>query len=119
VVHECTNAYLPTLDESQVKEGVSRESVRELAKEHGHSTPEGAGGFARAVGAKRLVLNHLSNKYAATGPVVEGLDEGESGRRRRGMLREIERLAGVAWGSEVPVIAAEDFTEVVIERVDR
>lgn len=78
VVHESTNAYMPDLDESQSKESVTKESVRETAKDHGHSTPEIAGEFAKRVGAKRLVLNHLSVKYMPVGEFFTGESESTS-----------------------------------------
>lgn len=99
-----------------VKEPVTEESVRATAKEHGHSTPEVAGAFARVTGAKALVLNHLSVKYShiAVEPPLVGSEEG-SDRRRWEMLREIERLTDLAWDKKGSVVAF-DFLEVEVKR---
>ncbi|GAA5993280.1 hypothetical protein JCM10908_001409 [Rhodotorula pacifica] len=109
VVHESTNAYLPTLDDSQsplklnpVSGGDSSRlhtlsSVTSLARSHGHSTPQVAGSFARSVKASRLVLNHLSVKYpdpeARADTRGDGEGSAESREKWRRMLREIERQA--------------------------
>jgi ribonuclease Z len=120
VVHESTNAYLPTLDDSQAegkkRDGVliSRDSVRATAREHGHSTPEVAGEFARAVGAKGLVMNHLSVKYPDFGEEARE-EDGEGTRNVRKMIKEIERLASEAWGGGEARVAR-DFMEVEIPR---
>lgn len=120
VVHESTNAYLPTLDDSQAegkrREGVliSRETVRATAREHGHSTPEVAGDFARVVGAKALALNHLSVKYPDVGE-EEREEDGEGTKNVRLMLREIARLASEAWGGGQAVVAR-DFLEIEVPR---
>lgn len=110
VVHECTNAFLPELDESQRRAGITIETVRETAKSHGHSTPEVAGAFAKSVNAKRLVMNHLSVKYPHVDE-MEAEDESDGTRNKRACLREIERLASVAWGGG-DARAAYDFMEV-------
>ena len=39
------------------------EQVREKALARGHSIPSMAGDFAREIGAKKLVLNHISSRY--------------------------------------------------------
>lgn len=112
-MHESTNAFLPTLDESQgPAKGATAESVREKAKEHGHSTPEVAGEFVRRVGAKRLVMNHLSIKYPDVGEWKEGDSEGVG--RKRAMLREIERLASEVSGVEA--VVATDFLEIEVPK---
>lgn len=108
VVHESTNAYLPTLDDSQTPKlrrvggppgslptTTNLESVTQLAQSHGHSTPQVAGAFARSVRARELVLNHLSVKYPdpdALGGDVGGRTEASRDKWRR-VLREIERQA--------------------------
>ncbi|GAA5823485.1 hypothetical protein JCM3770_004474 [Rhodotorula araucariae] len=139
VVHEATNAYLPTLDDSQapgkLRGGtpVTEEGVRALAREHGHSTPRVAGAFARAVGARQLVLNHLSVKYPdPAAPGAQGASE-ESRGKWAAMLREIERQArdelcggGKGGGDEARgedgkgrVMTACDFMEVEVVRRDK
>lgn len=112
-MHECTNAFFPMLDDSQAPaKGTTGSSVREKAKEHGHSTPEVAGEFAKRVGAKKLVMNHLSIKYPDVGEWKEGESEGVG--RKRAMLREIERLASEVAGVEAVVAA--DFMEVEVPK---
>ena len=58
VIHEATNAYLPSLGDHGGASRLERETHR-----RGHSTPEMAGAFARRVGAKALVLTHFSQRY--------------------------------------------------------
>lgn len=55
IVHEATNA--------AIEDGETKDAVAKLAISRGHSTPEMAGAFARACGAKRLVLTHFSSRY--------------------------------------------------------
>ncbi|KAF8760849.1 Metallo-hydrolase oxidoreductase [Rhizoctonia solani] len=63
LVHEATNAYIPLEVDPRGSGGKeSEESVRTRAVQRGHSTPHMAGEFARAIGAKRLILNHFSSK---------------------------------------------------------
>ncbi|KAK4054072.1 hypothetical protein OIV83_001097 [Microbotryomycetes sp. JL201] len=123
VVHESTNAYLPDIDESQQRgkrrgDGVeiTRESVREQAREHGHSTPEVAGQFAKSVNAKMLLLNHLSVKYPDFGTEPQE-GEGEGTKTARKALVDIARLASVAWGQGQAVVAR-DFMQVDVPRRD-
>ncbi|BGP41115.1 hypothetical protein JCM10450v2_005147 [Rhodotorula kratochvilovae] len=133
VVHEATNAFLPLLDDSQaagkLRAGapITEESVRTLAREHGHSTPRVAGALARAVGARELVLNHLSVKYPdPEAPGASGASY-ESRDKWRAMLREIERQAreelcdgeAAREGDERRVTAATDFLEVEVVRRDK
>ena len=58
IIHEATNTYL---------QGVDRDtSIREVTRDaivHGHSTPQLAGNFCKAVNGKRLILNHFSARY--------------------------------------------------------
>ncbi|EPQ60770.1 hypothetical protein GLOTRDRAFT_68700 [Gloeophyllum trabeum ATCC 11539] len=104
LVHEATDAYIPTSVDPQSKR--SRELVAEKCVERGHSTPEMAGAFARRIGAKRLVLNHLGARFPA--PLMN------NGPRIRGaVLREMERQASEAWGGGT-ARAALDFTKITI-----
>ncbi|KWU44385.1 Metallo-hydrolase/oxidoreductase [Rhodotorula sp. JG-1b] len=147
VVHESTNAYLPTLDESQspLKKAIRRaeldqntedetdslplhslESVTALAQSHGHSTPQVAGRFARSIQAQRLVLNHLSVKYPdpEAREANGGGDSDASREKWARMLREIERQAeqafrGVEEEGMAGVMAARDFLEIEIPRRDK
>ncbi|GAA5914163.1 hypothetical protein JCM6882_004943 [Rhodosporidiobolus microsporus] len=109
LIHESTNVYLPTLDESHSPlkpSPASLESVTALARDHGHSTPQVAGSFARRARARRVVLNHLSTKYPdPTSERLAALREGDDDARERrekwgAMLREIERQAGEELVSE-------------------
>ncbi|KAK4054290.1 hypothetical protein OIO90_003523 [Microbotryomycetes sp. JL221] len=130
IVHESTNAYLPTIDESQQigkknSNGIeiSFETVQELAKEHGHSTPQVAGQFAKSCQAKQLVLNHLSVKYPDFGQ-EPNLDDGKVDREGPGTkmsrlaLKEIARLATKSWSPSngQQAIVARDFLEIEIPR---
>ncbi|OQR97194.1 hypothetical protein ACHHYP_12619 [Achlya hypogyna] len=58
LVHECTNAYIASLDAA-----TSPEEVEARTYVHGHSTPATAGKFASAIAASRLVLTHFSRRY--------------------------------------------------------
>ncbi|GAA5909182.1 ribonuclease Z [Sporobolomyces salmoneus] len=132
VIHESTNAFLPLHDASQSSSKPnppSLESVSQLAREHGHSTPQVAGNFARLVKTERLVLNHLSVKYPDPGDEpLAGEEEEENKKNWRGMLREIERQAEESWlgegnekreGGEWRVTTARDFMEIEIPRRDK
>ncbi|KZT30434.1 hypothetical protein NEOLEDRAFT_1125983 [Neolentinus lepideus HHB14362 ss-1] len=65
LVHEATDAFIPTSVDPQSKRG--KELVLEKCMERGHSTPEMAGAFAKVIGAKRLVLNHLGARCVRSG----------------------------------------------------
>jgi ribonuclease Z len=70
LIHEATNAYLPTVDPG-TKAEETEESVEARARSHGHSTPAMAGAFARKIGAQQLVLNHFSSRYRGDDDVNE------------------------------------------------
>ncbi|OQR93918.1 hypothetical protein THRCLA_08308 [Thraustotheca clavata] len=59
VVHECTNAYIPSLD----ADSTTPEEVEARTFVHGHSTPSMAARFAQAIQARQLVLTHFSRRY--------------------------------------------------------
>jgi ribonuclease Z len=81
VVHEATNTFLPGVDKAkpwpssapalapmqqQQQQQAHQQQMRMVSRDavvHGHSTPIMAGAFARAVQARRLVLNHFSPRY--------------------------------------------------------
>ena len=91
LIHEATNAHLPGLDPN-TKEVDTYESVEELAKSRGHSTPQMAGAFGKRIRARKLVLNHFSARYAGND------DVDEEARRIMGGIRE---LAEETFGGEV------------------
>lgn len=117
LVHESTNAYLPTLDASQAPSSTStitEASVLATAASHGHSVPSVAGSYAASINAGMLILNHLSVKYVAPPSLGEvGFLEKD---KRRDMLVEIGRLAAESFGGERKVLVARDFLEVVVPR---
>ncbi|OQR81003.1 hypothetical protein ACHHYP_20839 [Achlya hypogyna] len=98
VVHEATNACLP----SDVASGTTAAEVEAQTRSHGHSTPDMAGAFAKAVGARRLVLNHFSSRYRG-----DGTDESMT------IMESIRRLAADAFGRD-DVVCARDFMQVAI-----
>ncbi|KAF8640090.1 hypothetical protein AX17_001328 [Amanita inopinata Kibby_2008] len=103
LIHEATNAYLPTIDPS-TKESDSYEIVAARAKSRGHSTPQMAGAFAKRIRAKKLVLNHFSARYSNA--------ECEEAKN---IMTAIANLAAKEFGSDV--ICAGDFMsiDVVLE----
>lgn len=82
LVHEATNAHLPGVDPG-TKEADTFETVEVRAKSRGHSTPQMAGAFAKRIGARKLVLNHFSARYAGND------DVDEEARRVMGAIREL------------------------------
>jgi ribonuclease Z len=95
VVHEATNAYLDFLDKDSANlVGVMRDSAS-----HGHSTPQMAGEFAKAVNAQRLILNHFSPRY-----------KGDQAIDSISIMTQIEMQAMEASGlNEEQVVSAWDF----------
>ena len=101
VVHEATNAHLPGVDD-RVKTEDTYESVEEITKSRGHSTPQMAGRFAKRIGARNLFLNHFSSRYSG------GNDESS-----RAIMEAIKQLAIAELGSE-EVVCARDLMNVEI-----
>ncbi|CED83820.1 Predicted metal-dependent hydrolase (beta-lactamase superfamily) [Phaffia rhodozyma] len=71
LIHECTNAHIPKDPNSITypnSKGMAQtfDSIREKSALRGHSTPDVAGGFARAIMAKHLVLNHFSTMFSTS-----------------------------------------------------
>lgn len=62
IVHEATNAYIPSQLDPQGPKQDTAESVRERAVQRGHSTPVMAGEFAHAIRAQSLILNHFGSR---------------------------------------------------------
>ena len=65
LVHEATNAYLPTWGDRGGAARLERETAR-----HGHSTPQMAGRVARQMGARALLLTHFSQRYHPANPAA-------------------------------------------------
>ena len=63
LVHEATNAYMPNGLLKKTGPHTCEAAIRPKAISRGHSTATMAGEFARAIGARRLVLNHFSARY--------------------------------------------------------
>ena len=70
LIHEATNAHLPDIDPNTKAED-NFESVETRAKSRGHSTPQMAGAFATRIGARKLIMNHFSARYAGNNDVDE------------------------------------------------
>ncbi|KAI3612237.1 hypothetical protein WG66_012260 [Moniliophthora roreri] len=102
LIHEATNAHLPGMD-SATKETDTYEIVQERTISRGHSTPQMAGKFAEKIGAKRLVLNHFSARYA-------GNDDMDENARR--IMEAIRGLAAEEHGGNV--VCARDLMSVDI-----
>jgi ribonuclease Z len=94
VIHEATNAFVPGVDRDTNLATVTRD-----ARMHGHSTPQMAGAFARAVQAQWLVLHHFSARY-----------KGDVSMDSLSIMMRMEQQAMRAAGlNESQVVAAWDF----------
>ncbi|GAA97245.1 uncharacterized protein L969DRAFT_91907 [Mixia osmundae IAM 14324] len=100
LVHEATNAWLP---QHGAKPEDTMESVRQQARDRGHSTAEIAGAWAHKVRARELALNHISSRYK--GPVDGETAEPETLQ----IMDAISRLASDAWRSGKQAIVASDM----------
>lgn len=60
LIHEATDAYIPTSVDPHARR--KEEEVREKVLAKGHSTPGMAGELAKRIGAERLVLNHIGSR---------------------------------------------------------
>jgi ribonuclease Z len=103
LIHEATNSHLPGIDPN-TKRDDTFEIVEARTKSRGHSTPQMAGAFAKRVGAKKLILNHFSARYA-------GNDDIDDGAKR--VMIAIAELAAEAF--EGDVICARDLMSVDVE----
>ncbi|KZT05535.1 Metallo-hydrolase/oxidoreductase [Laetiporus sulphureus 93-53] len=103
LVHEATNAHLPGVDPN-TKPDDTYESVEARTKSRGHSTPQMAGKFARRIGAKKLLLNHFSARYA-------GNDDVDPDAKK--IMDAIRELA--AGDFEGEVVCARDFMSFDVE----
>ncbi|KAJ7283945.1 beta-lactamase-like protein [Mycena rebaudengoi] len=97
LIHEATNAHLPGIDNA-TKDTDTYESVELRTKFRGHSTPQMAGAFGKRIGAKRLVLNHFSSRYAGNDDVDP---------EARTFMEAIGGLAATEYGDDV--ICARDL----------
>nr|GAT61273.1 predicted protein [Mycena chlorophos] len=105
VVHEATDAHIPP--EIQPYNKRTAETVVRTALARGHSIPATAGAFAKAVGAERLVLNHIGGRFPAP--------RHDRDRSRQNVIREIEDQATVAWATPGRrAMAAWDFCRITI-----
>ncbi|RHZ16918.1 hypothetical protein DYB26_003922, partial [Aphanomyces astaci] len=71
VVHECTNAFVESLDGGG---HTSSEQVEAATYVHGHSTPRTAGRFAQAIQCRHLILTHFSRRYKDDGSMEPVMD---------------------------------------------
>jgi ribonuclease Z len=101
LIHEATNAHLPGIDPN-TKDRDTFDTVQARTKSRGHSTPQMAGAFAKLIGAKKLVLNHFSARYA-----------GDDTEENLQTMEAIANLAAHEFGG--PVICARDLMSFDIE----
>ncbi|CAO3610256.1 unnamed protein product [Cunninghamella blakesleeana] len=98
LVHESTNA-LTSLDigsnkkdnndHQEQQDVLTEEMVESRAIQHGHSTPQMAGAFAKKINAHTLILTHFSSRY-------KGDDSDEAIK----IMEEIRQLAIGTFGKE-------------------
>lgn len=106
LIHEATNAHLPGPDlDSNTKPGDTYEIVEERARSRGHSTPQVAGRFAKRIGARKLLLNHFSARYAGND------DVSEDAKRIMGAIRQLAESE-----FEGPVVCARDLMSCDVEQ---
>lgn len=105
LIHEATNAHLPEID-PDTKAADTYEIAHERATSRGHSTPQMAGAFAKRIGARKLVLNHFSARYAGDD------DLNETARK---IMEAIRDSAQDKFDTDKEVICARDFMTVDVE----
>ncbi|XP_061176244.1 zinc phosphodiesterase ELAC protein 1-like [Saccostrea echinata] len=86
-----------------IHEATLQNSLKDMALEKGHSTPEMAAEVAKDLNARLLVLTHFSQRYM---PVSDEYEEEESVSI---LLKEAEEIMGAE-----RVIAAEDFLSITV-----
>ncbi|KAF5376535.1 hypothetical protein D9757_008283 [Collybiopsis confluens] len=106
-----TYAHIPQEIDPKAKR--SYETVKEKTLARGHSMPEMAGTFAKAIGAKNLVLNHIGGRFPAPDANTSYRLKGV----RANVITEIERQASEAWGMGT-ARAAWDFMHVTIPALE-
>jgi len=123
LIHECTDAHIPTRIDTKGRTGKNRQpnTVHTKAVEKGHSIPAMAGSFANAIGAEKLVLNHIGSRFPAPPPPNHSYSEWH--KFQQACINEIERQAWETFKppssssrsfQSKPVIAAWDFLTVEI-----
>ena len=105
LIHEATNAHLPGID-PDTKATDTYASVEDRAKSRGHSTPQMGGAFGRRIGAKKIVLNHFSARYAGNDDVDDDAHK---------VMDAIRVLAQREFGLDKEVICARDLMTVEVE----
>lgn len=100
LIHEATNAHLPGIDVN-TKDVDTFETVEARTKSRGHSTPQMAGAFAKRIGARKLILNHFSARYAGNDDINE---------EAKKIMTAIGELATSEYGNAV--ICARDFMSI-------
>ncbi|KAF9459569.1 beta-lactamase-like protein [Collybia nuda] len=106
LVHESTDAHIPR--NVDPKANRSLQVVLDKTLSRGHSIPTMAGTFAKAVGAERLVLNHISGRFPAPRNHQD---------HRTAIIHEIEKQATEAWNSSKSAIVAWDFMRIEIPAI--
>jgi ribonuclease Z len=103
LIHEATNAHLPDND-PHTKPGDTFESVETRTKSRGHSTPQMAGAFAKHIGARKLVMNHFSARYAGDDDVDQ---------ESKKVMTAIAELAAEHYQGDI--VCARDFMNFDVE----
>lgn len=103
LIHESTNAWIKEIDSYKT----TLNAVTHDAIEHGHSTPQMAGSFAKKINAKRLILTHFSPRYLG--------DCGEASMKIMWEIEDLARSTCMLHGKN-DVIAAWDFMRVPIAK---
>ncbi|KAJ3504876.1 hypothetical protein NLJ89_g7713 [Agrocybe chaxingu] len=105
LIHEATDSHISHHADPTGK--LSRRTERDVlekALSRGHSVPEMAGAFAKLIGARDLVLNHIGGRFPAP--------RNPRDAPRQKIMRDIENNAARAWGSGRRVTAAYDYMRV-------
>ncbi|KAF7984061.1 hypothetical protein HWV62_17605 [Athelia sp. TMB] len=108
LVHESTDAYIPPHIDPEAKR--EPETINAKVIERGHSTPVMAGGFAKLIQARQLVLNHIGSRFPA--PQLTHRQR-NTRHLRQAVQQEMERQANEAWGLGRAQLA-EDYLRVQV-----
>ncbi|KAI0268334.1 Metallo-hydrolase/oxidoreductase [Gloeopeniophorella convolvens] len=114
LVHEATNAHLPGID-PETKASDSYSVVEERSRLRGHSTPQLAGQFATRIGARKLVLNHFSSRYAAE--YDSDTQHGDQRPAAKVIMEAIQALTRSHFDG--PVTCARDFMSFDVQHSDQ